>query len=258
MRLARLSKNVTRKRIRQGTGSSWSTSDGPNQVCRNVIMTVVLITLSSIVLCSDASSPSIALEAQNGDGFVWQRDKLTGAEIAASQNDSSINFLDVGDLSIYSLYLVQQVLSDLSDATGKKVDRDLKKSSIAIFHDTNVFSRLKTDRQSFTALGIPDDVIDDLRQRITDDAKCISTTRTDDKNNIIFSVILLSEKFNNCLIGGLNNSFGLHSLHVNIRTLIDGCVLYEGRRRGLRDRQSLSQETPRLRDLCLSRAGEIK
>jgi hypothetical protein len=30
-----------------------------------------------------------------------------------------------------------------------------KKSLIAIFYDTNVFSRLKTEARSFTALGIP-------------------------------------------------------------------------------------------------------
>ena len=107
-------------------------------------------------------------------------------------------------------------------------------------------------------MGIPDDVIDTLKQQITDDAKCISTTRTDDKNNIVFTVILLSENFNECLIGGLNNSFGIRSLDIDIRTLLSACVLYEGRRLGLRDRQSLSQETPRLRELCLTKAGEGK
>jgi hypothetical protein len=116
-----------------------------------------------------------------------------------------------------------------------------------------VFSRLKTEAK---ALGIPEDVIDDLRQRIADDARCIAASRTDDKNNIVFTVILLSEKFDECLIGGLNYSFGLRSLHIGIRTLISACVLCEGRRRGLPDRQGLFQETPRLRELCLTKAGE--
>lgn len=220
-------------------------------------MSVSAIVLVSILLSGGVvCSPSIASEGQSADNFVWQKNKSTGLEIAASQSEPALNFFDVGDLSAYSLYLVQQVLGDISRVAGKKIDRTLKSSSIAIFHDTNVFSRLKSDRKSFSALGIPDDVIDDLRGRITDDAKCISSTRTDDQNNIVFTVVLLSEKFNECLIGGLSDSFGVRSMDVSIGTLLSACVLYEGRRRGLRDRRSLSQETPKLRDVCLAKAGE--
>jgi hypothetical protein len=220
-------------------------------------MSVSAIVLVSFLLFgSVACSLSIASEGQGTDNFVWQKNRSTGLEIAASQSEPALNFFDVGDLSAYSLYLVQQVLGDIARIAGKKIDRTLKSSSVAIFHDTNVFSRLKADRKSFSALGIPDDVIDDLKGRITDDAKCISSTRTDDQNNIVFTVILLSEKFNECLIGGLNDSFGVRSMDVSIGALLSACVLYEGRRRGLRDRQSLSQESPKLRDVCLAKAGE--
>jgi len=168
-----------------------------------VIKWLVFATLTFTFLCTAASLPSVALENQAVRNFVWQTDKSTGSEIAASLSAPSLNFFDVGDLSMYSLYLVQSTLSGLSDATGINVDRSLKNSLIAIFHDTKVFSRLKTDRQAFTALGIPDDVLDDISQRVPDDAKCFTTTRTDAKGDIVFTVILLSEKFNDCLMGGL-------------------------------------------------------
>jgi len=210
------------------------------------------------ILLACGFSPCIALEEQSFPHFIWQMDKANETEIAVSKGEPSLNFFDVGNLSTFSLYLVQQVLSDISRAAGKKVDRNLPSSSIAIFHDTNVFLRLKTDRAAFTTMGIPEDVIEDLKGRVTDDARCLANTRTDAKGEIVFTVILLSERFNDCLIGGLNYSFGVRASDVSIATLLSVCVLYEGRSRGLRGRQSLSQEATKLRDLCVAKAGETK
>ena len=224
---------------------------------RGVTKLVALTMIISIFWCICAKTlPVSASDTRNDDSFVWQKDKSTSAEIAASQSEPSLNFFDVGDLSIHSLHLVQRVLDQISSATGQNVDRSLKKSLIAIFHDTKVFSRLKDERQAFNSVGIPNDIIDDLRQRVTDDAKCLSMTRTDDKNDIVFTIILLSEKSNDCLVSGLINSFGIRASSISIAMLVDACVLYEARRLGLRDRQSVAQETSRLRNACLNKAGE--
>jgi hypothetical protein len=83
-------------------------------------------------------------------------------------------------------------------------------------------------------------------------------TITDEKNNILSTIILLSEKFDSCLIRGVLDSFGIAASDINVRTLVDVCVLYEGRRMGLRDRQSLDQEAPKLRALCIAKAGEAQ
>lgn len=83
-------------------------------------------------------------------------------------------------------------------------------------------------------------------------------TVSDGQNNVVTIIVLLSEKFDGCLVRGLLDSFGIAASDINVRTLIDVCVLYEGRRLGLRDRQSLTQETPRLRDLCIAKEGEAK
>lgn len=228
------------------------------QTGRDIVTRAIAVALISFSLLACGISPCAAQEEQSFPHFIWQGDKSTGLEIAVSNGEPTLNFFDVGNLSMNSLYLVQQVLGDISRAAGKKVDRSLASASIAVFHDTNVFLRLKTDRAAFTTMGIPEDVIDDLKGRITDDARCLSNSRTDAKGNVIFTVILLSEKFHDCLIGGLYYSFGVRASNVSIETLLSVCVLYEGRNRGLRDRQSLSREAPKLRDLCLAKAGESK
>ncbi|NYG45679.1 hypothetical protein GGD67_003140 [Bradyrhizobium sp. IAR9] len=224
------------------------------QAGRDVAVRAMAVALISFSLLACGVSPSVAQEDQSFQHFIWQRDESNGMEVAMSTGEPAFNFFDVGNLSPNSLYLVQQVLGDISRAAGKKVDRSLTSSSIAVFHDTNVFLRLKNDRAAFTTMGIPEHVIDDLKGRITDDARCLSHTRTDAKGNVIFTVILLSERFNDCLVSGLNYSFGIRASNVSIATLLSVCVLYEGRNRGLRDRQSLSREAPKLRDLCLAKA----
>jgi hypothetical protein len=124
-----------------------------------------LASLVFVLCCFGVSSVSFAQEMRTVDGFYWQRQKSTGDETAASRSDSSINFLDVGGLSNYSTYLVQETLGSISDAAGKKVDRSLKNAAIIIVHDTDVFSRLKSDRNAFSVLGIPDSFIDELQKK---------------------------------------------------------------------------------------------
>jgi hypothetical protein len=192
--------------------------------------------------------------------FAWQKDASTGKELAASRNDSSFNFFDVGDLSYYSQYPVEQDLHRLSAAAGLTIEHTPAKSStIAIVHDSKVFERLKTDKPAFNVLGITDSTLNFLEKQVTSDSpKCLTMTITDGKNNIVNTVVLLSEKFDACLTGALLNSFGINASDIGAKTLIDVCVLYEGRRRGLRDRESLTQEAPNLRNACLAKAEEIK
>jgi hypothetical protein len=227
--------------------------------CRDFIFPAALAVLISVLCCLNTSSPSFAEEMRIVDDFVWKKDVSTGSELASSRSDSSFNFFDVGDLSYYSMYLVEQDLGRISAAAGLTIDRNPKKnSSIAIVHDTKVFSRLKNDKPSFHSLGFSDDIIGMLEKRAPDDAKCVTMTVSDDKNNVVTTIVLLSEKFDGCLVRALLDSFGIAAADISVRTLIDVCVLYEGRRLGLRDRQSLTQETPRLRDLCITKAGETK
>jgi hypothetical protein len=69
---------------------------------------------------------------------------------------------------------------------------------------------------------------------------------------------LLSEKFDTCLVRGILESFGILASDIGVETLVSACVLYEGRRLGLRDRQNLLQQTPKLRERCLAKAVERK
>ncbi|MHC4048665.1 hypothetical protein [Bradyrhizobium sp. 25ACV] len=80
-------------------------------------MAVALISFS---LLSCSVSPSIALEDQSFPHFIWQRDKSNGMEIAMSKGEPTFNFFDVGDLSVNSLYLVQQVLGYISHGAKRK------------------------------------------------------------------------------------------------------------------------------------------
>ncbi|MDP3074727.1 MAG: hypothetical protein Q8N40_03720 [Bradyrhizobium sp.] len=218
----------------------------------------MLAALLAAACCGGAPTYSLAEEAPTVDDFDWGKEKSTGIGIASSLSAPSFNFFDVGDLSYYSLYLVHQVLGSLSNATGVAVDRGLKSSSLSIVHDTKVFDRLRSEKQHFRVLGISDAVIESLAQRASDDTTtCLTMTHSDENGDIKFTIILLSEKFNNCLISGLLGSFGIRgTADVTIRTLTSACVLYEGRRRGLRDRRSLVKETPKLRDVCLAKALE--
>lgn len=228
-------------------------------VVRLAVVLATLVLEVALVLLDAARCPAFAEDSRNLATFSWKMDRTTGKELALSRSDNSFNYFDVGDLSYYSLYLVQRDLGRISAATGLTIDRSSKtSSSIAIVHDTKVFSRLKNDKQSFRVLGIPDNIIALLEQGISDDTKCASVTVDDGQSNVLFSVILLSEKFDQCLVRGILESFGVVAPDLGIDALVSACALYEGRRLGVRDRESLSEKTPKLRELCLAKAGERK
>ena len=221
---------------------------------------IAWLSVASVVLASCLPvcvvSQSVAQEARQLGSFIWKMGVATGKELAASRSDASFNFFDVGDLSYYSHYLVEQDLRRISKAAGLTIERaPSKNSSVLIVHDTKVFARLKNDNPAFKSLGFSDEMIAFLEKQVTSDSpKCLTTTITDEENNITGTVILLSEKFDSCLLIGLLSSFGIASSDISAETLIDACVLYEGRRQSLRDRQSLTQESARLRKLCIAKA----
>jgi hypothetical protein len=224
------------------------------RACRIVVLPKVVVALTSVFL----GVASLPAAAQDGVSFSWKKDQA-GNDVALSRNDSSFNYFDVGDLSHSSLYLVQQDLGRIAAATGLTVDRNPRKSSsIGIVHDTKVFARLKNDKHSFSTLGIPDSIIALLERGVKDDTKCIAVSVSDGQSNILFTVVLLSEKFDTCLVRGILESFGILASDIGVETLVSACVLYEGRRLGLRDRQNLLQQTPKLRERCLAKAVERK
>jgi hypothetical protein len=74
---------------------------------------------------------------------------------------------------------------------------------------------------------------------------------------------LLSEKFNACLLAGLLNSFGIDPIDsaapdIDARSLADACILYEGRRLGLRDRESLTSNISKLKNICVAKTEASK
>lgn len=197
------------------------------------------------------------IKKQAIDDFIWGQPKSSGNTLALSRSNEAFNFFDIGDLALSSQPLVQDALNKLSHFSGVKIDRGPgKNSSIAIFHDTNVFTRLKDDRQAFRAVGLSEPIIDELTQRAPEDARCVTLTRTDDEMNIVLTVVLSSQQadFHGCLVSGLLNSFGIKSNEtINASKLVSTCVLYEARRLGLRDRQHISEQASALRDKCLER-----
>jgi hypothetical protein len=60
-----------------------------------------------------------AQDARTLANFTWKKDVSTGNELAASRFDPSFNFFDVGDLSYYSQYLVEQDLRRLAAAAAR-------------------------------------------------------------------------------------------------------------------------------------------
>jgi hypothetical protein len=113
----------------------------------------------------------------------------------------------------------------------------------------------------YRAVGLPDHIIDFLAQKATDDARCLTMTRTDDDMNIVLTVVLSSQPtdFNGCLVGGILNSFGIKSAEtVSASDLASPCVLHEARRVGLRDRQQLSEQASALRGGCQKKTEESR
>ncbi len=223
-----------------------------------------IFVLAALISASWCSVPSFAQDISAQDArtlaaFNWKKD-ATGNELAASRSDSSFNYFDVGDLSYYSQYLVEQDLRRLAVAAGLTMEHvSAKNSSVATIHDTKVFVRLKNDKPAFKTLGFADYELELLENQVTSDSpKCLTMTLTDGSNNIFTTIILLSEKFDRCLVVAELASFGIAASDISAETLIDVCVLYEGRRRGLRGRQDLTREIPGLRNLCIKQAADIR
>lgn len=208
------------------------------------------------------AGPLDGVKQQVVDDLMWGQIKSTGSTVALSRNDQALNFFDIGDLASSSQPLVQNALNMLSHASSVRIERGSdKRWSIGIFHDTKVFTRLKSDKQAFRAVGLPDHIIDFLDQKATHDARCLTMTRTDDDMNIVLTVVLSSQQtdFDGCLVGGLLNSFGIKSAQtVNASDLVSACVLYEARRVGLRDRQQLSEQASTLRDGCQKKTEDSR
>jgi hypothetical protein len=102
-----------------------------------------------------------------------------------------------------------------------------------------------------------------LESQISETSTCATLTLIDDKGDIRVTVVLLSEKFNVCLLNGLLNSFGIAPIDVaatdiDARSLADACILYEGRSLGLRDRESLTSNMSKLQNICLAKTGASK
>jgi hypothetical protein len=55
------------------------------------------------------------------DNYVWFKALLSDREIASSRGDAVLNYLEVGDLSASSYYLVDQTFKLLADISKMKV-----------------------------------------------------------------------------------------------------------------------------------------
>jgi hypothetical protein len=206
-----------------------------------------LLAAALTVAPSDAQTPSMT------ERYIWNKDAVTGQDIALSLNDQPINYIIVGDLSYYSIYLVQALLHMLSDSSGRTIDRNFKQYSLIAVHDTNVFVRLRNDKRSFGALGIPEFMVDSIAAKIPADAKCSYSTFSDSGHDLNATIIMLSEKFDDCLTQGIFHGFGILTKDASASALLDTCVLYEGRRLSIRERDSLDRERTRLIDLCVKK-----
>ena len=222
---------------------------------RSKLQRYVLMLAFIVTWCFYGNPISFAQNTIGLEKFYWQRDESTGVEIAASRSNQSLNFFGIGNFSPFSFVVVQKDLAKISEAAGETIDRTLK-SSIAIFHDSEVFLRLKNDKRSFASLGIPDWVIDKMSNSLTDNnPKCFTMSLTDAQNNIYLTAILVSQQSTDCLHVGLLESFGVRASARETEDLINVCTLYEGRRLGFRDRQSLSREFSRLRGNCMAKVA---
>jgi hypothetical protein len=235
----------------------------------NLISLIVRFGLTSVaalvfITYISSFSPSLAQDAHILDHFMWEKNSVSGIELAGSQRKSSFNFFDVGDLSSNSQQLVEQDIDRISRAAGLTVDRSSGTSpTLAIVHDSTAFSRLRNDKAAFRSLGIPEGLLTKFESQISETSTCATLTLTDDKADIRVTIVLLSEKFNVCLLSGLLNSFGIHAIDVtatdiDARSLTDACILYEGRRLGLRDRESLTSNMSKLQNICLAKTGASK
>jgi hypothetical protein len=187
--------------------------------------------------------------------YIWDKDVATNKDMAMSRGCTPVNYIVVEDLSQFSLYLINQYINMLSRVAGLQIDRNLGSFSIAVIHDSKVFDRLKNDKKSFGQLGISVDVIETLAAQTPDNAKCLYTNFIDDNHEIKSSMILLSERFNECLVTGLFHSFGIvHKNDDDFRSIMTVCLLYQALSIEKRTREELLNDSGALVEQCTRKA----
>src|SRR4051812_14561541 len=111
---------------------------GSDRFERSRLAALLPAALAAVILflCCLATSPPVRAEERRvSDDFAWKKEDASGSELAASRSDSSFNFFDVGDLSYYSQFLVEQDLRRLAGAAGLTMERSPAKSSlVSIVH----------------------------------------------------------------------------------------------------------------------------
>jgi hypothetical protein len=213
---------------------------------------------SVFIGCAFISLPSDSVSRGRAalESYSWEKEPA-GQEIAVSRSTKSFNFIVLGDLSQYSLYLVKDVMHLLSSASGIALDRKTKYSTV-ILHDRNVFLRAKTDKKAFNEVGIDDELLAMVMSKVPDDAFCNFASLYQNDHDIVYSIVFLSQEHDSCLVRGLLASFGVHAEGLDFPSLLAVCALYDGRRLGVRSREALSREWPRLVQRCVANQGNAR
>jgi hypothetical protein len=188
------------------------------------------------------------------DNFFWGKDPASNKDVAISRNEMPVNYILVGDLSQFSLHLINQYIKMLTEVSGLQMDRKYSKVSLAIVHDSKVFDRLKNDRKSFSRLGISESSLDVLASKTVEGTKCAFDSFISEKQDINATIILLSEQFDDCLIAGLFHNFGVVRSGSDLKSIMSVCVLYQARRLGKRERDELSNDVGAIVDPCVKKA----
>jgi hypothetical protein len=213
---------------------------------------------AAVSACLVFASLSCAVRHSDGqillDNFIWEKDVATNKDIAISRGRTPVNYIVVGDLSQFSLYLTNQYINMLSRVAGFQINRNLGSYSIAVIHDSKVFDRLKNDNKSFGQLGIAPNAIDIIAANTPDNAKCRYSTFTDDNHEIKLSIILLSEQFNECLVSGLFRAFGVMHNNNDFSSIMSVCLLYQALSIEKRTREVLSNNDGALIEQCTRKA----
>ena len=219
------------------------------------VVTQILATVSIILsVCAVGAVPVFSQTAQPYENYLSDKDSKTGQEVAVSLPDAPVNFMIVGDLNQYSFNTVFEFFVLLSNATAIRIDSGKKEYILYVVHDRQVFARLKSNKAFFTSLGIPDHIVDVLTQRMKEGTKClVETFPTSTRDDLAATVVLLSERYEDYLAPAVFRAFGVVTKAPTLYALLSACVLYEGRRAGLRELRKLQSSGRRLAQQCLEK-----
>ena len=245
------SKSVER---RFGSTIGSKTLGQASKASKSLSQVVVALCVSCLLVVSCG-----AQNAPSPNSYLWSKDASTDEEIALSLPDRPLNFLVVGDLAANSYYLIDQLFYLLADAAGLKMNRELKSYALLIIHDKNVFARLKSgDNNAFTKLGISENIVNLMRDSLTEDGTCLfetfPTDKTDDRN-IAGTVVLVSAQYHTCLTQAVFRAFGVVVGSGDFDAVISVCALHEGRRVGIRERRALLDKRQEIASRCIRRQG---